>query len=616
LTYGEQDNDDLTSCSHHDAKTFRGRVKCHNKKIDMILRGYWLGEWISDEDNTTGSIRVVGLCMFCNYRSSEPGLYVDFNITNQCLLHRNKSSIMCSKCDHNFSPSINCLEYSCIKDENCVIGLVEFVLVSVTLLIILLLFIFIFDFFPASGSLNALVFFAQMTTTTLQIYGEGWVPLPQNASLSKNLRSVYLSVNGIWKLDFVYSLNNFCLFKNTDVIEVLYFRYVVAVLALIPVVVLVLIAKNLDKIQNYIGKCATDRLPGNAASGFTYVLNCGCFRMFDKIFRFDNEASMKTLVASCLLLSFTEFTVSTFYLMAPTALYNETGEVVTQVYYYNPGELYKPDWTWLVVLMVLAVVVIGLPSLLIFLRSSPPNKASPNTCNRCLNTVLYLDKFLNLFFLEPYQKDLKSGYNRTCSKFKVWRFSFGIHDHRWYAGWYFILRATLFASYIFSMDFVVQLVIQQIFFALAIGISILVRPYKTKIHNRIDAFILLLLLIVNFTIFLQYYLATSTDSLGVNVGLLSVQFVLIFIPPTMMMVYFFIKIYNNIHREKINNDMSDIDMSYNVNHHEREAPINRRPKCHDFIMRRLCGCSYYQQQECNVNIDDNVNEEDPLINAN
>jgi hypothetical protein len=59
----------------------------------------------------------------------------------------------------------------------------------------------------------------------------------------------------------------------------------------------------------------------------------------------------------------------------------------------------------------------------------------------------------------------------------------------------------------------------------------------------------------------------------------------------LMMVYFFFKICDNIRREDLN--IIDVDMSYYMNNN---AP-GRRPGFFDPLMKRLCGCKYYNDFE-------------------
>ena len=611
---------------------YGGRIKCYNETVpgvvSAIKRGYWIGKY---KDTT-----VVGFCKFCkSYYSHQQGRFIiDVDLSDQCLSGRNESSLLCSECNDEHFPAINSRTFDCLSE--CDDGMLIYFASNIIGLFLLILFIFVFDFFPASGAINALVFFAQMTTTTLQIDGEGLVPIPDLTNSSDSLTSnsssaalmAYLFINGIWKLDFALPLNNVCIPGVSNVVQVLLTDYLIAFFPLVPVFVLVLISSYIDKIKEVIikplrklGRCVRKLICQLRKKEYIDVntdnspwIRCGCQDWSLSIFRFNRESSMQTLAASCLLLSFTKFSVTTFYLITPTTLYNISGTPHEKVLYYNGDIIYGHgaefwNYSWFAV-VCLCIFVVGLPMALLLLRydiQSSANVAPQQHIKNCrcvLSTGKWLSRRLDLFFLIPYQKDLRCGSNDIpCSKIRLWKFSFGIHDCRWYAGWYFFLRLGLFAAYIFPMDFAIQLITQQIILSLALGISVIVRPYKKKIHNRIDAFILLLIIIVNFTVFLQYYLIIN--ELGSN-SLFYVQMFLIFIPPVMMTVYFFIKLYNNWRRSEVDvGGLETVDIP--------AVGIRRR------INSILCGCDVPVQvnnRPVQIQHQNSIDgERQPLINS-
>ena len=615
---------------------YGGRIKCYNYTIpgvvSAIKRGYWIGKY---KDTT-----VVGFCKLCkSYHSREQGRFIDINVvSDQCLAGRNESSVLCSECNDKHFPAINSKTFDCLSRSECHYGMPIYFASNIIGLFLLILFIFVFDFFPASGAINALVFFAQMTTTTLQIDGDGLVPIPDatnssdpltaNSSSQSSALMAYLFINGIWKLDFALPLNNVCILGVSNVIQVLLTDYLIAFFPLVPVFVLVLISSYIDKIKEVIikplrklGRCVRKLIHQLRKREYSDVntdnspwIRCGCQDWSLSIFRFNRESSMQTLAASCLLLSFTKFSVTTFYLITPTTLYNISGTPHEKVLYYNGDIIYGHgaefwNYSWFAV-VCLCIFVVGLPMALLLLRYDIQSSANAapqqhiKNCRCALSTGKWLARRLDLFFLVPYQKDLRCGSNdKPCSKIRLWKFSFGIHDCRWYAGWYFFLRLGLFAAYIFSMDFAIQLITQQIILSLALGISVIVRPYKRKIHNRVDAFILLLIIIVNFTVFLQYHLIIN--ELGSN-SLFYVQMFLIFIPPVMMTVYFFIKLYNNWRRSEVDvGGIETVDIP--------AVGMSRR------INSILCGCDVRVQvnnRPVQIQHQDSIDgERQPLINS-
>ena len=539
--------DELYIENYQDNKTeirscYGGRARCNGSDITMVQRGYWVGPWKNKG-------WVIGLCTFCRSfysNKTHVGELMKINLHDQCVDNRNQSSVMCSTCNKNHSIAINSENYECVECNKSKEWL--YFLLSVSILLVFLLFIFIFDFSLVCGALNPLIFFGQMTTTTLKLDMYGAIPI--SSSLVNITSGCYQIVNGFWKLDLMYFQNNFCFAKDMEMVSVLTIKYIVALMALLPVVALILVAKNLDKISNSFGRCLR-RLRFSEGIAVT-ITNCSCFSRFHfihQMIRFKRDSSIPTLVAACVILSFPKLNINTFYLLAPTNLYDSNGTVIDQVLYLEgkleyPGNMTHWRFAWLAIFFLITVVM-GFPFILLALRYNHTERQN-NASTKFGHIMWYLDKFLDKCLLVPFQKDLKDKkYQRgtgPCSRFKIWRFSFGIHDYRWYAGWYLFLRSSLFAISIFSMDYASQLILQQILITLALGITVTLRPYKQTAHNRLDAFIFMLILIINFTVFYQYQLTFSTKPSN---KVYIVQYILSFIPSFLILVYFFIKLWNN-----------------------------------------------------------------------
>lgn len=559
---------------------YGGRAKCRssgnetdNVTIIFVQRGYWVGPY-DDEGET---VTVLGFCAFCNFQSYSVGELIKIDVDNQCAKNRNQSSMLCSSCNKGYSFAINSNSYSCVKCKNKKESL--YFLLNVLILTVFLLFIYFFDFSLVSGALNPLIFFGQMTSTTLNL--NLYDAIPATANITNHLSYAYQTVNAFWKLDLMYSGNNFCLDESLEMVQVLALKYIVALMALVPVIALVLIAKSLDKISNSIGK-GLRYLHLSEGIVITITNPCGCFRRFpwiQRAVRFKRDNSIPTLVASCILLSFIKINIITFYLLTPVNLYNFLGNVIGKVLYYQgtlqlyPGSSEYWRYAWLAIFFLVTVIIL-FPFTLLLLKYKL-NEWENNASTRIGHIMWYLDKFLDKCLLMPFQKDLRSGkkIDGLCSKVRIWRLSFGMHDCRWYAGWYFILRSSLFAS-IFTMDYIEQLIIQQILIALALGLTVTLRPYKRTAHNRLDAFIFLLILIINFTVFYQYHLTVSSEH-GTRTGIFVVQYILCFIPTVLIVAYFIIKLRTNWRKD--------------VNRGRQESW--RFSDSNGFLEHLFCGCN-------------------------
>ncbi|XP_019856794.1 PREDICTED: uncharacterized protein LOC100631544 isoform X1 [Amphimedon queenslandica] len=559
---------------------YGGKAECNGSNIIKVQRGYWVGQW---KDKGW----VIGLCTFCRsfYNSTtHVGELMNVNLHNQCADNRDQSSVMCSTCNENYSIAINSENYDCVECNKSEMWL--YFVLNVTILLVFLLFIFIFDFSLVSGALNPLIFFGQMTTTTLKLDMYGAIPI--SSSFVNSTANCYQIVNAFWKLDLTYFKNNFCFAKDMEMVSVLALKYIVALMALLPVVALILVAKNLDKISDSFGRCL--RRLHFSESIAAAIANCSCFSrlaFINRMIRFRRDSSIPTLVAACVILSFPKLNIITFYLLAPTNLYDSDGTVIDKVLYLEgkleyPGNMTHWRFAWLAIFFLITVIM-GFPFILLALRYNHTERQN-NASTKFGHIMWYLDKFLDKCLLVPFQKDLKDKKYRRgtgpCSKFKIWRFSFGIHDYRWYAGWYLFLRSSLFATSIFSMDYASQLILQQILITLALGITVTLRPYKQTVHNRLDAFIFLLILIINFTVFYQYQLTFSKSPSN---QVYIIQYVLSFIPSFLILIYFFIKLCNNWRSDRYS--MHPPELYYD----QSSYFVNQNPT--GCIERYFCSCN-------------------------
>ena len=554
-------------------KTFGERVKCDKENRTLIKRGYWIGNDIHH------NITVVVFCKFCDsFYTDETGLFIPVKL-DQCLSKR--EHFLCSQCKNNSAPAINSRHYECIDCDWSNIFI--YIVGNFIGFFFLSAFIFVFDFFPGSGALNALVFFSQMITSTLQLDGEGMVPLSAVTNKTQLTNYPYYTIYGIWNLDFIDPVSSFCFSPKFTTVDVLAMKYGIALLFLVPVLFFVVFSNFFDIIHNTCGRNCTSWF----GETFWNYIQCNCcpceVPWLNKLIRFDKWQSIKTLVSSCLLLSFTKFTVTTFYLINPTEMYNASGHSVGKVLYYQgnidyfEGEHLKYA---VVAILVFVTFVAGFPLMLLFLRYEPDSTKTTNDqdnrsrrglrtrrkkCATRLKSILsYLNTFLDECVLKSFQKDLRWGKrkDRPCCGFKFGRFSFGLHDYRWYAGWYFFLRLSLFAANIFPMDFVEQLIIQQLLCVLGLVISISFRPYRYWFYNRLDGFILILLIFINTLVLYQYYL-TATDQ-PLSKFAFVMQYTLVYIPAISMIVYFFIKIGRNYFKDENEETPSEFEDTQNT----------------------------------------------------
>ena len=520
---------------------FGGILQCEDSEKHAIanpkiLRAHWIG-YANISGNRT---LVAGLCKFCSsVYTREIGNYVQLNATFQCV--DNRKGTLCSKCANGTAPAVNSRNYECVPCKK--FNFFGYILLQIGCLSFLMLFIYIFDFFPASGALNAAVFFAQTITTTLQPNGVGFIPIQTISNHSRGVDDALDALYGIWNVVFVNPLiPPFCYFEQMNsMMIVLVVNCTIAFLPLLLLIGLILLVHILREC------CGRFLKPYDQFSSLLgSLISCGPGPFFMKLTGFDAKKSKQTLFASALFLSYTKFFISILYILTPTTLVYPNGSYADMVIYLD-GEwgFFRAQHLYYAVpaLCIGAFMLIGFPLSLLILRYDKDRDTGTQVPqSKQARFASFCSRMLDHYLLYPFQKDFQWGHRKRkpCSGVKLWKLSWGLHDYRWMAGWYFMLRLALFATFIISTEFMVQLVVQQLLCVLGVIMSVSLRPYRLWLHNRIDACVFLLLASIN-TLSMYQYHWTSTDK-KLSRWAFIVQYSIAFIPAAMMAGYFFIKL--------------------------------------------------------------------------
>ena len=525
---GFQSSDEGTPCNL--IGEFGGRVvvDVRNQSFAKISRGYWLGK-----DNDTW---VVGMCKFCkSYRSiylepfvSLPHTSDSCDYDEQC--EANRTGILCSRCVNGTGPSLNSRTYKCVECDPS--NIVKYIVIQLVVIFVLFGFVFIFDFSPASGALNALVFFAQIISVSLEL-DVAISPVGNQTKVGDAVEALY----GIWNLHLAHPyINNYCFSNDFEMFDLLATQYLLAFLPLIPAVSFCVIVCCWDRLLNCINK-----LLANLFGRCPYRPTC---QFVKRCIRLDYRRSIRTVIASSLLLSYTKVAITTFDLLNPAYLYNSAGNLSELVLYLDGQVPYFKQHHLpfaIVAIFVLVFFLLGFPAILFFCRYEIPGSKDYETkemrCHR-------LSKFLDFCIIEPFQRDFRNrrleNKKNPCVRHSLWKMSIGLHDYRWVAGWYMFLRLAILVSYIFPVSVIDRLLIRQSILIAALMVSILLRPYRHWLHNRLDAFVFILLIFLTQLVMYRYF-HTVVDS-ETDTIILVIQFTCSFIPAVIMAGYFFVKL--------------------------------------------------------------------------
>lgn len=479
-----------------------------------VLRTYSLGWrnnqmknfWKRSSGNGSSNINdeaVYGYCRFCeavtfNQKASEPYTVIFRQNVSMNPCSENAAGFLCSRCSEGFHHN---RKGECVSCSYVGASWLVFMIIELVPITIIFAFLYITRLNIVTGGLNSAIFFAQMITTTMDITAEGFIPLSNitnNPQVSENLVSAYHFLYDVWNLEFFspFSLR-LCLFRADSYLAYFFVEYLTA---FYPIVLLgiVMIIRFVYHRKDFKDKC---NLKIDIFLGF----------------RNDNVGWIEAthnLAISVLVLSYSKLATVSANLACGVSLYTITGESVGTVSMHDPSITYYsfPLFLFVLIAIIILMLLFAYPFIVLVVIYLREYKHSKKLHFHFLNKLLI--PFLEL------KSELAGDHNLDDT----------VHfdQNRWIEAVYMILRVCLLFIFVLPLSFIQKFLAEQAFLLIGMMFLIFIQPYKKKWTNRIDMFMLLLLVFINSLSIYQYSLAQG--SLPLAVSTFVVQYILIFIP--------------------------------------------------------------------------------------
>ena len=520
------------------------------------------------------SITVYGFCRFCNilsFNTTTTGsrvVVVKGNDTEVNLCRENAEGFLCSQCSEGFYHNKG---FECVPCDNLARDWSLYLLSQLVSMTVMFFILYITNFSIVAGGMNAAIFFAQMVTTTMDLRGNGFIPIANvtdgDSELAFGLTAVYQFIYGPWNLDFFTPfVNEVCLFHKESY---LYYFIVEYLLAFYPLI-LVSIVTFIYFIRSHLCQQCKD-----------------CLRSIGQCFSTKWKQSSRNILASFLVLSYTKFGLISINAAAPNKIYDVWGKELQVVSYFDATvKLYSPDYLAVFVIAVCAFSFLGiLPIFLILLRYEINGREQSTKCN-------WID-----VVLEPYQKHFKDHCNkRDCKHCNsqnkyLCKISFRLHDYRWVPAIYFVMRLVLLVISALAQDFQRQFIYQQIVCIIGAGFILFLQPYKNDWLNKVEVFMLLLLAFINTLSIYQYYLTIS--GLSLSLGAFIIQYVLIFVPALWIAFHVLCSFYKKYCLRRQDNTVSDLsEENSDDDAGQRSVKLTSTGEHDDLINRKKASPNY------------------------
>ena len=482
-------------------KGFGGEVTCNEALFQSFLA---LGDCMS-YDNETQQAIVTRCPYYIEYaRQRLPRIPLPRNIselTEAVCGPLNREGKLCSTCKKGYGIAALSYSFECVKCWNSAAA--RWLVYIIAKFLPLTVFFFLIMFFNVSvtsASANAFIFFSQVVTIPREI-------LVMQAALALFVQngdhaiSVIVAPYGIWNLDFFLTLiPKFCVSPRLETPHILVIEYIAAFYPL-------------------------------ALIGFTYL----CIKLHGRNFkpvvwlwrpfqrcssrfqrRWSTSTSIVDAIAAFLLLSYSKMIVVSLSLLTPTAEKNDSGNIGTQVLWYD-GSIHFLGRQHLFY-AIPAILILGIfaviPPLLLLLYPF-------RFFLRCLEFLRLRSLALNTF-VEVFQGCYKDGTN-------------GTPDRRYFAGIYFVFRVVTFSLFVSVLNFAILLLSLQFIFTIGAVLIIFLQPYKVSFYNKLDAAVFGILALVYAILLHLYMFFLLTQS--ISTAALAIFHILILLPLVYMTVF-------------------------------------------------------------------------------
>lgn len=430
------------------------------------------------------------------------------NINDEVCGKANRSGKLCGKCADGYGLAINTFGLDCINGTLCHIynwGIhftIEFIVLTTFLLLVLVL-----NIKATAECATVFILFAQVISLPINLVTvqRDWaVVVKKNDETTPRVLSWLVDlVYGIWSLRVPSGIIRLCPSVNTTSLEAFSIQFATA---FYPLLLTVLIYFLIRLHQRGFKPVSLLWSPFRAC--------CLRFRR-----RIDPKSTIVDTFATFVLLSYTKFTHISLIILAPTPIYNITGDVQYHALLYDARIKYFSEqhmWYAILAITILVIFVVPLPLLLFFYSTRVFQKTL-----HCMHMNSHaLTLFINAF-QSGYKDGSEGGEGKTI-------------DCRFFAGINFLVRISIFTIYTFISNYFILYTVLLIIVSIYAALLIIFQPYKRQLFNKTDTVILIVYnIIITIAIFNSIQISKNKPSPTLQ----TVFYLTLFVPAIYMGLY-------------------------------------------------------------------------------
>jgi hypothetical protein len=240
---------------------YTGLVKCNTIEFhSRIARGFWTG-LVKDAKNDSRIELATSFCplKFCNYNGTDtsgPAIQLPqtYEELDEALCGKSRTGIACGNCKPGFTTYFHSPNFLCkpVDPTLCKVGWLFYILSELVPVTVIFVTVMVLNISFTSGAVNGFIFFCQVLTS-LHIEGNGFITFsPSLALLTRGYQLIY----GIFNFDMFQSdYLSFCLWPNASALDMLAFKYITIVYALLLVFLVIWFMRKFHRFTKYFGTC-------------------------------------------------------------------------------------------------------------------------------------------------------------------------------------------------------------------------------------------------------------------------------------------------------------------------------------------------------------------------
>ena len=487
---------DTCHCSHSTSLYYYGILHCVEDKRAVIAEGLWAG-YMEGKFVTANCARTL-----CGYYESKHNnkhvLPLDPSLLSDSVCAPHRAGTLCGSCTTSYTTFFHSPTYQCGESTLCQYGPLFYILSEIIPVTGIFLVILFFNINLTSGALYSFIFFAQIVVNH---YGNA---LYQSYSPPvKFVYSVVRVIYGIFDLDILeIDQLSFCLFENATIMDLMLVKYLTTLYALFLIIVTILILR--------------------------FNVFYSCIKLCHKCGRRNIKGSIVNALTAFLVLCYFRCLVITLHILVPSYLMGVGAQILKMVPLYN-GELSYMSGGHLkyVIPAVICLTVIILPPPVILL-SEPLLVKLSGVLNIRRNALTYTLHRLRMK-LKPFLDSFQGCFKDSC---------------RCFAGLFFLYRIllVLIPSMLAGGSSIVTDATKGALLFIILLLHSICHPFVEKTHNKLDSFLLIILLLFNLVIITNYSFVGDSDyanrlSAKVNTIAAFLQLFLVFSPLLYLLCY-------------------------------------------------------------------------------